>query len=187
MKLKLFLVLFFLVSVKIFAQTKNLAPNIKAVDVHGKQFELYSSTKPKIIQFMRVYCGGRMTTQSAEQFKQLVRYYEKYKDKILFVTVTLSSCQSSDLKEIAKYFGVKWTFINDFSDYKLDIIQAYSTYLKDLKDPALIFVNKKNEIVSKTDFCDDEKLKEYINLIIEKTSSTKKKKSNKFSERRKQQ
>ena len=177
MKLKLFLVLFFFVSVKIFAQTKNLAPNIKAVDVYGKQFELYGSTKPKIIQFMRVYCGGRITNQSAEQFKQLARHYEKYKDKILFVTVTLSSCQSSGLKEITKYFGIKWTFINDFSDYKLDIIEAYSTYLKDLKDPALIFVNEKNEIVLKTDFCDDKKLEEYINSIIEKTPSTKKKKS----------
>jgi len=165
-KLKLFLILFFFVSVNIFAQTENIAPNFKAVDIYGKQFELYSFSKPKIIQFMRVYCGGRITNQSVEQFKQLARYYEKYKDKALFVTVTLSTCQSSDLKEIAKYFGIKWAFINDFSDYKLDIIQTYSTHLKDLKDPALIFVNEKNEIVSKTDFCDDKKLEEYISSLV---------------------
>jgi len=172
-KLKLFLILFFFVSVKTFAQTKNLAPNFKAVDIYGKQFELYSSTKPKIIQFMRIYCGGRITNQSVEQFKQLARYYEKYKDKALFVTVTLSTCQSSDLKKIAEYFGIKWTFINDYSDYNLDIIQKYSSYLKTLHDPALIFVDKNNKVVKTTDFCEDKKLEEYISLIIEKTSSTK--------------
>lgn len=171
MKLKIFLVLFFFVSVKIFAQTKNVAPNIKAVDIYGKQFELYSSTKPKIIQFMRVYCGGRISEQSVEQLKQLVELYKEHKDQILFVTIILSSCQSSDLRKLADYFGIEWTFINDFSDYKLDIIQTYSIPLKDLKDPALIFINQKNEIVSTTDFCDVKKLKDYINLITEKSRS----------------
>jgi|GEM_PF-1950246 len=176
MKLKILFVLFlFITSIKTFAQTKIVAPNIKAVDIYGKQFELYSSTKPKVIQFMRIYCGGRITQQSVEQFSQLAKLYERYKDEILFVTVTLSSCQSSDLKEIAEYFGIKWAFINDFSDYKLDIIQAYSSYLKTLRDPALIFVNKNNEVVKTTDFCDDKKLEEYINLIIEKTPNAKKK------------
>ena len=177
MKLKIFLILFLFISVKIFAQTENVAPNFKTDDIYGKQFELYSFSKPKIIQFMRVYCGGKISEQSVAQFGQLAKLYEKYKDKILFVTITLSTCQSSDLKKIADYFSVKWTFINDFADHKLDIIQAYSSYLKDLKDPALIFVNEKNEIVSKTDFCDNKQLGEYINLIMKKTSSTKKKKT----------
>lgn len=146
------------------------APNIVAIDIYGKKFELYSFTdKPKIIQFMRIYCGGRIGPQSAQQFSQLVSVYEKYKDKIVFVTITISSCQSSDLKEIVKYFGIKWPFINDFSDYKLDIIQAYSDILKNLKDPALVFLSNKNEIVSTTNFCDDKKLEEEINKIIPKT------------------
>jgi len=173
MKTKIFLILFLFVSVKTFAQTENVAPNFKTVDLYGKQFELYSSTKPKIIQFTRVYCGGKISEQSAAQFGQLAKLYDKYKDKILFVTITLSSCQSSDLKKIAEYFGIKWTFINDYSDYNLDIIQKYSSYLKTLHDPALIFVDKNNKVVKTTNFCEDKKLEEYISLITEKTSSTK--------------
>ncbi len=109
-----------------------VAPNIVDIDIYGKKFKLYSFTdKLKIIQFIRIYCGGRVTSQSAHQFSQLVSIYEKYKEKIIFVTITMSSCQSSDLKKIAKYFDIKWHFINDFSDYKLDIIQSYSKILKD--------------------------------------------------------
>jgi len=110
MKTKIFLILFLFVSVKIFAQTENVAPNFKTVDLYGKQFELYSSTKPKIIQFTRVYCGGKISEQSATQFGQLAKIYDKYKDKILFVTITLSSCQSSDFKKNCRVFWYQMDF-----------------------------------------------------------------------------
>jgi len=149
-------------------EKKDIAPDFSAEDINGKIFNVGESTgKPVVIQFMRVYCHGGLREETKEQFKQLSKLHNRYKNEIIFVTITISSCKTSDLKEIAKEFGIKWTFINDYSDYNLDIIEKYSKYLKNLSDPALIFINRKKEIVTTTNFCDDKKLDEYINSIIE--------------------
>ena len=164
------------------AERKDIAPDFSAEDIDGKIFELAKFTdKPVVIQFMRVYCGGKLRNETIEQFKQLSRLYNKYKNEIIFVTVTISTCRTVDLKEIANKNNIEWTFINDYSDYQLDIIEKYSTYLKKLYDPALIFINRNREIAAVTNFCDDKKLDEYINLIIKpnKKTSIKAKEKNK--------
>lgn len=153
---------------------KEIAPDIMAKDIYYKNFKLSKfKGKPIILQFMRVYCHGNIRDESIKQFEQLSDLYKKYydeknvkKSKIIFVTVTVSSCTSSDLKKIADENGIKWTFINDYSDYNLDIIQAYSKHLKNLPDPALIFINKKFEVINKSSFCNDKKLKELIKEIL---------------------
>ncbi|MFN4226992.1 MAG: peroxiredoxin family protein [Candidatus Ratteibacteria bacterium] len=152
---------------KTIAEDKKIAPNIIANDIYGKNFQLYKYDKPKIIQFMKVYCGGSMAPNTIEQLKQLAKLYQKYKDKVVFVTITLASCPTSDLKKIADVSGIKWTFINDLSDYQLDIIKAYAEYLKKLYDPALIFINKKNQVLFTSNYCSDKEMERYINAILE--------------------
>lgn len=155
-------------------ENKKLAPDIVAKDIYNKNFKLSKfKGKPIIIQFMRVYCGGRLIEETIKQFKQLSNFSSKYydkknpkKSKIIFVTITVSSCTSSDLKKIAEENGIKWKFINDYSDYNLDVIQAYSEHLKNLPDPALIFINKKFEVINKSSFCNDKKLKGLIKEIL---------------------
>lgn len=165
--MKKYFLFYFLPLILLAQEEKKLAPDIIAKDIYENEFKLTKFTnKPKIIQFMRVYCGGRLRQESITQFKQLSKFYEKYKNKIVFVTVTLSSCKASDLKKIAEIYGIKWTFINDYADYNLDIFQAYSEYLKNLQDPCLIFVNRKNEIVQTSNYCEEAELEEYIKSLI---------------------
>ncbi|MCM8819015.1 MAG: redoxin domain-containing protein [Candidatus Omnitrophica bacterium] len=172
MKNKFFL-LFLIGLIYVFLSTtifgdKKLAPDIIAKDIYGNDFQLYKyKEKPKILQFMKVYCGGSIAPNTVKQLKQLTKLYKIYKDKIIFVTITLASCPTSDLKIIADELGIKWTFINDFSDYKLDIIKAYAEYLKKLSDPALIFINKKNQVLFTSNYCSEEELLKYINSILE--------------------
>ncbi len=145
------------------------ASDIIAYDIYGTNFRLYDlNGKPKIIQFMRVYCNGRLSSYSIKQFEQLSKIYEKSKDSLYLITITISTCSSSDLKKICENFNIKWTFINDYSDYKLDIINSYAEYLKDMSEPALLFLNEKNEIIDKTNFCDDEILGNYIKKLLNK-------------------
>ncbi|MCM8766775.1 MAG: hypothetical protein NC917_06395 [Candidatus Omnitrophica bacterium] len=164
---------FLIVFIYIFLSTtiwsdKELAPDIVAKDIYGNEFQLYKyKEKPKLIQFMKVYCGGSLAPNTVEQINQLTKLYQIYKDKVIFVTITLASCPTSDLKVIADKLGIKWTFINDFSDYKLDIIKAYAEYLKKLSDPALIFINKKNQVLFTSNFCSEKELVKYINSILE--------------------
>ncbi|PIU66451.1 MAG: hypothetical protein COS84_05695 [Armatimonadetes bacterium CG07_land_8_20_14_0_80_40_9] len=153
---------------------KEIAPDIIAKNIYNKDFKLSKfKGKPIVLQFMRTYCGGRLRDETIKQFKQLSNFSSKYydeknvkKSKIIFVTVTMSTCATSDLKKIAESNGIKWTFINDYSDYNLDIIQAYSKHLKNLPDPALIFINKKFEVINKSSFCNDKKLKGLIKEIL---------------------
>lgn len=156
------------------SQEKKIAPDIIAKDIYNNDFKLSKfKGKPIILQFMRVYCHGTITEESIKQFKQLSNLYKKYydeknpkKSKIIFVTITVSSCTSSDLKKIAKDNGIKWTFINDYSDYNLDIIKDYSEYLKNIPPPTLIFINKKFEIRNITSFCEDEILEKCVKIIL---------------------
>jgi peroxiredoxin len=156
------------------SEEKKLAPDIVAKDIYNNDFKLSKfKGKPIILQFMRVYCHGNIRYESIKQFKQLSNLYKKYydeknpkKSKIIFVTVTVSSCASSDLKKIAEENGIKWTFINDYSDYNLDIIKNYSEYLKNIPEPVLIFINKKFEIRNITSFCEDEILEKCVKIIL---------------------
>lgn len=175
LKLTFLFFLFFTIIVNS-EENKKSAPDIIAKDIYNQEFKLLKfKGKPIILQFMRVYCGGRVKEESIKQFKQLSDLYNKYydeknlkKSKIIFVTITLSSCTSSDIKKLAEENGIKWTFINDYSDGNLEIIQAYSEYIKNIPEPALIFINKKFEIINTSSLCDDNKLEEYIKKLLKK-------------------
>lgn len=132
------------------------APNFKLRDPWDYKFSLEQfKGKPVILHFFRIYCGGRITKESFNQIKELNKVCAELckgekctEGDSHMISIVLATCPTTDLKEWTEYFNINWLLGNDYDDYQLDIIKDYSEYLSKLRDPALIFVNKNQEIVS---------------------------------------
>jgi len=171
-KLIILFTLFFLFS---FAKT-NKAPDFNLKDPYGETFSL-SQFKGKIVvlNFFKIYCGGRTAPDTLNQIEELKKLCnemckgKKCKDgNLTIIGITLSSCSTTDLKIWVEEKGIKWYVGNDLDDYNLDIIKNYAEYLKTLKDPCLIFINKNGEVVFKSNYMKADEIKKKLkelNLI----------------------
>jgi peroxiredoxin len=155
------------------------APNFKLRDPWDFEFSLYQfEGKPVILHFFRIYCGGRITRESFNEIKELNKVCaelckgEKCTEGDLhMISIALATCPTTDLKEWAEYFNINWLLGNDYDDYELDIIKNYSGYLSKLKDPALIFVSKNQEIVFTSNYLDASKIIEKLEEISQTNQS----------------
>ncbi|MCM8757648.1 MAG: hypothetical protein NC903_01125, partial [Candidatus Omnitrophica bacterium] len=80
------------------------------------------------------------------------------------IGITLATCPTTDLKEWATYSDIKWLLGNDYDDYRRDVFNSYANVLSNLRDPALIFINKEEEIVFYSNYLDSSQI---INKLIE--------------------
>lgn len=148
-------------SVYIKAEPKK-APNFTLRDPWEYEFSLEQfKAKPVILHFFRIYCGGRITKESFKQIEALrevcVEFCKGKKcmdGNFHIISVTLASCPTTDLKEWAEHFNISWLLGNDYDNYELDIIKDYSEYLSQLRDPALIFVSKNQDIEFTSNYLD---------------------------------
>ncbi|MCM8795974.1 MAG: TlpA family protein disulfide reductase [Candidatus Omnitrophica bacterium] len=150
----------------------NKAADFNLRDPWNKYFSLSQfKGRPVILNFFRIYCGGRIAPQTHKQFQELNKVCQKFcKDKncaeadVAIIGITLATCPTTDLKEWAKYYDIKWLLGNDYDDYRLDVFNSYANVLSNLRDPALIFVNKDQEIVFFSNYLDSS---EIISKLIE--------------------
>ncbi|MCM8827451.1 MAG: redoxin domain-containing protein [Candidatus Omnitrophica bacterium] len=154
------------------AENYTKAADFNLRDPWDKYFSL-SQFKDRlvILNFFRIYCGGRVALQTEKQFQELNKICQKFcKDKncqdadVVIIGITLATCPTTDLKEWAKYHKISWLLGNDYDDYNLDVFNSYAKVLFNLRDPALIFVNKDQEIVFASNYLDSFQI---INKLIE--------------------
>ena len=91
---------------------------------------------------MMVNCGGEMASINDYLLKQLKIVCNDYcgSKQFTIVTVAVSTCQSSDLAKIRKNYGITWIFGNDYSDGKMDVIEAYKSYVQ--YDGTVVLIDK---------------------------------------------
>jgi cytochrome oxidase Cu insertion factor (SCO1/SenC/PrrC family) len=120
-------------------------PAFKLKDVEGSTFNLYGRPpKPIIIHFMAVACGGGFSTINDVRLKELVKVKSSVGDDVEIVTVTITTCTTTDLVDLKRYYNVTWTFGNDYDDSKLDILESFKDY--ELTDGSLIISTSQNNM-----------------------------------------
>lgn len=150
------------------------APDFSLTDPWGYKFSLKQfEGKTVILNFFRIYCGGRIAPETAKQFQELNKVCEEFcKGKncadgdVVILSITLATCPTTDLKEWDKGHNITWFLGNDYDDYRLDIISSYAEYLKELGDPALIFLNQNQEIVFSSNFLESSQILEKIKELM---------------------
>ncbi|MCM8789985.1 MAG: peroxiredoxin family protein [Candidatus Omnitrophica bacterium] len=112
-----------------------------------------------ILNFFRIYCHGRITPETKKQFQELNKVCQEFcKGKncqeadVVIIGLTLATCPTTDLKEWARYHNITWLLGNDYDDYRLDVFNSYAQHLFNLRDPALIFINSEQEVVTKSNY-----------------------------------
>jgi len=142
------LVVISLAAVFWFNQTNSSQPQVKLpafqlVDVEGKTFHLSGTlAKPTVIHFMAVACGGGFSSLNDARLRELVKVKNALGDDVEIITVLVTTCTTTDLAELKRYYNVTWTFGNDYDDSKLDILEAFKSY--DLTDGSLIIGTSQN-------------------------------------------
>jgi len=151
------------------------AENFKLRDPWGYEFSLAEfKGKTVILHFFRIYCGGRITKEGFKQIEELNKVCTRLckgekclEGNIGIISITLATCPTTDLKEWTEYFKINWLLGNDYDDYQLDIIKDYSGYLSKLRDPALIFLNKNQEVVFTSNYLNSSEIIEKLEEIKE--------------------
>ncbi|MCM8831175.1 MAG: TlpA family protein disulfide reductase [Candidatus Omnitrophica bacterium] len=142
-------------------------------DPNNKYFSLSQfKGRPVILNFFRIYCGGRIAPMTKKQFQELSKVCQEFcKDKncqdaeVVIIGITLATCPTTDLKEWAEYHKISWLLGNDYDDYKLDVFNSYATHLFNLREPALIFINANQEVVAKSEYLTYEGIMEKLKEI----------------------
>jgi peroxiredoxin len=163
------IIIFFLFVSLCFSKS-NKAPDFNLRDPYNESFSLSKfKGKTVILNFFKIYCGGRTAPDTEKQIKELNKLCNELckgrkcsEGDFTIISITLSSCSTTDLKEWVEERKIKWYIGNDFDDYNLDVIKSYAEYLKDLKDPCLIFVNKDGEVFYKSNYLKSEEIKEIL-------------------------
>lgn len=120
-------------------------PAFKLKDVEGVTFDLNRrSSKPIIIHFMAVNCGGSFSTINVNQLRELAKVKSTLGEGVELVTVTLTTCTTTDLLELKRSYNVTWTFGNDYDDEKLDILESFKKH--SLTDGSLIIGTSLNNL-----------------------------------------
>jgi hypothetical protein len=126
----------------------SLAPNFSLKDINGTQISL-SSFNGKVlgIHFMAVGCHGQINPNNEYQLAQLNSACKSLcvKGNAAFVTIVVSTCQTSDLNLLRSNYGVTWAMGNDYADGTLEIVDNYVPF--GIGDGAVILVDKTSNIV----------------------------------------
>lgn len=173
------LLLFFSQSLCLNAELKKAA-NFILRDPWNNKFSLRQfKGKTVILNFFRIYCGGRIRPETEKQIQELNKVCREFcKSKnctggsLVVLSIALATCSTTDLKDWVKKHNINWFLGNDYDDYNLDIIKSYAEHLSKLKDPALIFINPFQGIVSASNYLDASE----IMKKLKKISSVSKKK-----------
>jgi len=150
------------------------AANFNLRDPWNNRFSLEQfKGKTVILNFFRIYCGGRIAPQTAKQFQELNKTCEEFckgkncaDGEVVFIGITLATCPTTDLKEWVRAHNINWFLGNDYDDYKLDVINSYAEYLAKVGDPALIFINKNQDVVYTSNYLDSLKIIEKLKEIM---------------------
>ena len=122
---------------------KDSAPNFSLKDINGTQFSLDQfSGKVIAIHFMTVGCSGQISPINDYQLKQLKGVCNDYcsNKPVSVVTVAVATCPNSGLEGIRTSYGITWSLGNDYADGKMDVIEAYESYL--IKDGTILLIDK---------------------------------------------
>ena len=106
-------------------------PNFELKDTDGETFCLSSRREtPVLLHFMTIGCGGQYAEINDYQIRQLLHICDEYctENGLDIVTITVTSCTTSDLKSLKNKYNMTWVIGNDYDDNKLDIIEAYKEY-----------------------------------------------------------
>jgi len=128
------IIIFFLFVSLCFSKS-NKAPDFNLRDPYNENFSL-SKFKGKTVipNFFEIYCGGKTASDTEKQIKELNKLCnELCKGRGCsegIISITLSSCSTTDLKEWIEERKIKWYIDNDFYDYNFDVIKSYAEYLK---------------------------------------------------------
>ena len=122
------------------------APNFILKDINGTQFSLNQHSGMVIaIHFMALDCSGSIYPINGYQLQQLKSACSNYCGKKPFdiVTVAVATCQGCDqiLTQIRADYGVTWVMGNDYSDGKMDIVDAYASH--SITDGTIVLVDKR--------------------------------------------
>lgn len=120
-----------------------LAPTFSLKDINGTQFSLNQHRGEIIlIHFMAVGCGGQIRDINEYQLPQLRKLCDAYcgKKPFTIVTVAVATCPNSQLASIRRSYGITWVLGNDYDDYTLEIVNAYSGY--SIGDGTVILIDK---------------------------------------------
>jgi len=120
-----------------------LTPNFSLKDINGTQISL-SQYKGKVIgiHFMAVGCHGQINPINEYQLAQLNSACNSLcgKENATFLTVAVSTCESSDLDVLRRNYGVSWTLGNDYADGTLEIVNSYVPF--EIGDGTVVLVDK---------------------------------------------
>jgi len=119
------------------------APDFSLIDINGTQASL-SQLKGKVIgiHFMAVGCHGQINPINEYQLAQLNSACNSLcgKENATFLTVVVSTCESSDLDVLRRNYGVSWTLGNDYADGTLEIVNSYVPF--EIGDGTVVLVDK---------------------------------------------
>ncbi len=120
-----------------------LAPNFSFSDINGTQFSL-SQLAGKVIavHFMAVGCSGQVYSLNDNQLRQLRAVCEDYcnNNPVTMVTVAVATCPNVDLVRIRSTYGITWVLGNDYTDGRMDIVDAYKAY--SIRDGTVLLIDK---------------------------------------------
>jgi len=148
----------------------SLAPNFILKDINGTQFSLNQHKGMVVaIHFMALDCSGSIYPINGYQLQQLKSACSNYCGKKPFdiVTVAVATCQGCDqiLTQIRADYGVTWVMGNDYSDGKMDIVDAYASH--SITDGAIVLVDKKFNVAQVyTDAVTTDALSSRINQLL---------------------
>lgn len=126
------------------SQQQGKIPAFELNDVEGGTFNLSGrAPKPAIIHFMAVACGGGFSSLNDVRLRELADVKDALGGDVEIITVLVTTCTTTDLAELKRYYNVTWTFGNDYDDSKLDILESFKTY--DLTDGSLIICTPQNK------------------------------------------
>ncbi len=124
------------------------APNFSLKDINKTKTFSLSQHKGEVIaiHFMGLFgCSAQLYEINQIQLPELATVYHTYSGNkpVTVVTVGMATCAGCDdyLAQVRNAFGIHWTLGNDWSDQKLDIIQAYTTKC-DIYDGTIVLVDK---------------------------------------------
>ncbi|UCD96507.1 MAG: redoxin domain-containing protein [Candidatus Bathyarchaeota archaeon] len=120
------------------------APNFSIEDIDGTQFSLTQfSGKVIVLHFMTVKCQGQIYPINDNQLQQLKRVCEIHcgdKPVTTIITVAVSTCSDENLAQIRSSYDISWVLGNDYTDGKMDIIEAYTPF--EIQDGSIILIDK---------------------------------------------
>jgi len=145
------------------------APNFSLKDINGTQFSLSQfSGKVIVVHFMAVGCYGQMYPINDNQLRQLKIVCNIYctNKPVTMFTVAVATCANSELARIRTNYGITWILGNDYDDYNMDIVNAYSSY--SIQDGSILLIDKSFNVAKVyTEAITTETLSSKINQFLE--------------------